>query len=305
MSLNAEKLMNYISFAKENDFDIEYIGLNFLTEIESFKIYYKPSKSLHTKLSSQFIENIMECYFGGIITECYKNYLKQHEKHNLLDISFKDTNDIIDIRCSIRFSTKYNQITNLYSFIRGIGFHKTTEEIDRIREFIHFNYCGEIDPLYVIGFTWKNGTIATLKTYFRFSTLEIIDDYANFNKHHTNDDAVFYNIVMLLGIDKELTTHLYQIFSLLNKSKLFIDFMGIDFDAEGDKYFKIYFKKSDNCDVESAINKLLDLEISKTESKKIIKNIYNLYSLNFKTIDGVGVAFNETKLLKYQIYFGE
>lgn len=304
MKLFVEKLSEYRTFAINNGLIIEYIGLNFLTSTESLKVYYRPDYSLINCPKNVFTEELLKKYFGDKLAKLCEKYLLKGKNYHLLDISFKTNRSYVDTRCSIKVSEKYNNISNIYSFLTKIGFIKTIDEITRIREYIHLNNSVSLDPLYVIGVNYRDEKITSLKTYYRFSKYEIVDDYANFDKHHMDDCNIFKNIVTLCEISEKLENKLYQFFLILNKAKFFIDFMGVDFSLDGDKFFKIYFKNSEGNCADNAIRAILDLSINREYIEEILQSMRNLCSSNFK-IDGIGIAFNKERVLKYQIYLRE
>lgn len=304
MKLFVEKLSEYRTFAINNGLIIEYIGLNFLTSTESLKVYYRPDYSLINCPKNVFTEELLKKYFGDKLAKLCEKYLLKGKNYHLLDISFKTTKSYVDTRCSIKVSEKYNNISSIYSFLTKIGFIKTIDEITRIREYIHLNNSVSLDPLYVIGFNYRDEKITSLKTYYRFSKYEIVDDYANFDKHRMDDCNIFKNIVTLCEISENLENKLYQFFLILNKAKFFIDFMGVDFSLDGDKFFKIYFKNSGGNCADNAIRAILDLSNNREYIEEIFQSMRNLCSSNFK-IDGIGIAFNKERVLKYQIYLRE
>lgn len=304
MKLFVEKLSEYRTFAINNGLIIEYIGLNFLTSTESLKVYYRPDYSLINCPKNVFTEELLKKYFGDKLAKLCEKYLLKGKNYHLLDISFKTKKSYVDTRCSIKASEKYNNISSIYTFLTKIGFIKTIDEITRIREYIHLNNSVSLDPLYVIGFSYRDEKITSLKTYYRFSKYEIVDDYANFDKQHMDDCNIFKNIVTLCEISEKLENKLYQFFLILNKAKFFIDFMGVDFSLDGDKFFKIYFKNSEGHCADNAIRAILDLSINREYIEEILQSMRNLCSSNFK-IDAIGIAFNKERVLKYQIYLRE
>lgn len=297
MRLLSNQIYDFEKFATRYNFFVEYIGINFLHKISSVKVYYGIKRHSDTL----YAKEVLYPHIGNMLTNQCIKYLLSNDNSSLLDISFKKTNSCADNRCTIKVQTSYDDVISIKEFISKIGFEFSIPSIDCTRQYIHNHYPSNIEPLYVIGFNSVNQRTTVLKTYYRFSCEEIISNYSDYNSHPDQQDLFLhiYHLCEVLDSQNEL----FKVFTILSNFYFFIDFLGIDFDLQGCKLYKIYFKKSNQSSIDEAIEAITNLSMNECNVQQLNNELSNINHFRYE-VDGIGVAFNSSAILRFQIYLG-
>ena len=282
-------------FYNDTIFRIEYIGENFLDTVKSKKIYYQP---IYSKIPESKVAFTKKVAYEISQNDSIINLI-DHYNGVLLDFSYKKTSAQENVRFNIRCPHKAHENETIKKTVQDIGFGFSWDTVQRINNGMIEYQSQRFDALHIIGFSFNNKAITSIKYYFSLFDEAIIPDYNSFEKHHKDDLNYFYKIMDLLNINEKTVLSLKNIFDIMNSHSSYIDFIGVDFNTNGNKKYKIYYKANKNFEF---INDLTNIINSKHKVNNDVNNRIKKYRENKEKIDYFAVAFSEDTILQYQFY---
>lgn len=284
----------------ENNFKIEFIGVNFLNSINSTKIYYQPNFSNIAESKIDFTKKIVQHIYKNKLNQSI-NTMVDFYSGTLLDLSIKKQGQSMSTRFNIRCPHKLYNNSEIEKTVRELGFGDSWNFVSIVNKSMSEYKNSQFDSLHIIGFSIENEIITSIKYYFSLLSGKIIPDYSDFKKYHSEDEDYFYKIMSTLNISKKNVQNLKKFFYNMNQSQSYIAFIGIDFDLAGNSYYKIYYNIPDYYNSDFILNNIIG------ENIPINDNTISYFKSKMskdRKVEYIAVAFTKEDILQYQIYLG-